>query len=92
MILRILGEGQFELPDAELDALNELDAALVRAIEAADEEAFRQNLDMLLARVHERGVPVPPEHLGASDLLLPGADATLDEVGALLSGEGLIPG
>ena len=32
------------------------------------------------------------DYIGPSELILPGADATLDEVRELLSDEGLIPG
>jgi hypothetical protein len=32
------------------------------------------------------------DHLGPSELILPGADATLDEVRKLLHDDGLIPG
>jgi hypothetical protein len=43
-------------------------------------------------KVREVGTPVPADHLGPSELILPGADATLDEVRALLHDDGLIPG
>ena len=42
MIIRILSEGQFEVPDAELDGLNELDAALESAVESGDEATLSQ--------------------------------------------------
>jgi len=38
------------------------------------------------------GKPVPADHLGPSEFIIPGDDATLDEVRDLLSEEGLIPG
>ena len=92
MILRILGEGQLEVPADSLHELNELDEALVAAVEKGDEGQFRTCLTSLVNRVREVGQPVPPDHLGPSDLISPGADATLDEVRELLSEEGLIPG
>lgn len=92
MIVRILGEGQFEVPDDALDRLNEADDALVAAIEAGDEDAFRRCLTDLHAAVHEAGSPLPPDHLGPSDLALPADDATLAEVRDLLGDEGLVPG
>ena len=92
MILRILGEGQLEVSDDALDQLNELDEALISAVEQGDEGLFATALGDLQAKVREVGKPVPEDHLGPSELILPGADATLEEVRALLSDEGLIPG
>ena len=48
MIVRILGEGQFEVADAELDRLNELDAAVEAEVDAGNEDAFRARLTELL--------------------------------------------
>jgi hypothetical protein len=92
MIVRILGEGQFEVPDSALDGLNELDEGLIRAVEAGDEAAFRRDLDSLLDRIRATGTPVADDYLGPSDLMLPAGDSTLEEVRSLLGDEGLIPG
>jgi hypothetical protein len=46
----------------------------------------------MLNRVRELGKPVDGDYLGPSDLVLPSADASLAEVSALLTEEGLIPG
>lgn len=92
MIVRILGEGQYDVPDGELDALNELDDRLVKAIEAEDEAGFRAAVDALLDRVRERGSTAWAYALAASDLVLPPADATLAEVRDMLGTEGLVPG
>ena len=92
MILRILGEGQLEVAADSLHELNELDEALIHAVEKGDEAAFRSCLLNLVNRVREVGQPVPPDHLGPSEYIIPGPDATLDEVRGLLSEEGLIPG
>ena len=92
MILRILGEGQLEVPADSLHELNELDEALIHAVDKGDEDGFRSCLANLVNRVREVGHPVPADHLGPSEYIIPGADATLDEVRDLLSEEGLIPG
>lgn len=92
MIVRILGEGQLDVPEAELDRLNELDDALARAVDGDDESAFSSALAALLDRVREVGAPVPDDTLVPSDLVLPSADAGLAEVRDLLGEEGLIPG
>ena len=92
MILRILGEGQVEVADESLHELNELDEALIQAVEKGDEAQFRTCLTNLVNRVRAVSHPVPADHLGPSEYIIPGPDATLDEVRALLSEEGLIPG
>jgi hypothetical protein len=92
MIVRILGEGQFEVADAELDRLNELDAAVEAEVDAGNAEAFSARLAELLDGVREVGAPLPDDSLEDSDLILPPADATLEEVREMLAGDGLIPG
>jgi hypothetical protein len=92
VIVRILGEGQFEVDDGVLDELNDLDDRLVEAIDRGDESGFADALDALLVEVRRNGSRLHDDYLGPSELMLPGPDATLDEVRALLSEEGLIPG
>ncbi len=92
MILRILEEGQFDVPSGAIDELNRLDDVLVQAVDAGDDERFKKALATLLARIREVAKPVADDHLGPSDLVLPPADATLDQVGEMLGDEGLIPG
>lgn len=92
MIVRILGEGQFDVPDGDVDALNELDAQLAAAVEHGDQTAFEAALADLLDRVRTRGAPVPADRLEPSEAVLPPADATPAEVHGLLGEAGLIPG
>lgn len=94
MIVRVMGEGQFEVDDTHADLLNGLDSGLERAVESGDESAFRSALADLLAQVRAVGERLPDDSLEPSDALLPAEDSTLDEVRELLSesSEGLIPG
>jgi len=92
MIVRILGEGQYDVSDEALAALNTLDSVVEAAVEAGDEEAFASALVTLLDGVRTAGVAHDAEALDESDLILPPSDATIDEVRALLSDDGLIPG
>lgn len=91
MIVRILGEGQLDVPDAAHDALNELDSKLQVACDSEDVDAFDTALGDLLAKVREVGTPLQDDHIVPSELILPSADASLAEVKALLTDEGLIP-
>jgi hypothetical protein len=94
MIIRILGEGQYDVADHALDRLNELDAALEAAVDAGDEETFAARLSELLDGVRSAGVAHAADSLDESDLILPPADATIEQVREMLdeSEEGLIPG
>ena len=92
MIVRILGEGQFEVAEHTVEALNSIDTRLQVAVDSGDQAGFQEALRSLLALVREVGDRVPDDHLGPSELVLPNADATIEEVRALLGEEGLIPG
>jgi hypothetical protein len=92
VIVRIMGEGQLEIDDSRLTELNPLDDALTAAVEAGDDAKFRSALVALLDAVRSLGSPVADDALVDSDLVLPFAEAHIDEVRELLSGEGLIPG
>ncbi|HEX6444886.1 MAG TPA: hypothetical protein VF053_07365 [Streptosporangiales bacterium] len=92
MIVRILGDDQYEVPEAEVTGLNELDDELQEAVDAGDEQRFTAALAALLARVRSVGTKLPADALKPSDALLPQDDASLAEVAETLHQEGLIPG
>lgn len=94
MIVRILNEGQWRVEDGALPDLNRLDDAVEDAVSSDDETELTSALLALLQEVRTAGTPVPDEELSDSDLILPGADSTLEEIRELLStsDEGLIPG
>ncbi|MFG2607913.1 hypothetical protein ACGFT2_30850 [Streptomyces sp. NPDC048514] len=92
MIVRIMGEGQVRLDDSQFPELNKLDDDLLAEVESGDEAGFRRTLTALLDAVRRLGSPLPDDSLEPSELILPAADASLEEVRALLSDDGLIPG
>lgn len=91
MIVRIMGEGQVKLADGHLAELNKLDDELLAEINSDDQDGFRRTFHALLDKVRELGDPVPDDSLEPSGLILPAPGATLEEVRALLSDDGLIP-
>jgi hypothetical protein len=92
VIIRIMAEGQYDVPDSASDGLNGLDARVEQAVDARDADVFSAALGELLAAVRAQGTVVADDALVDSDLVLPPADATVDEVAAMLGDEGLIPG
>ena len=55
MIVRISGEGQFDLPDGHVDELNRLDEGLTKAVDAGDEAEFKTVLEALLTSIRTAG-------------------------------------
>jgi hypothetical protein len=90
MIVRVSGEGQYRLDDAGDARLGELDNAVIAAVHAQDEAAFRGAYDALLGLVRE-GTPLADDDLEGSDLILPPPDLSLEEAEREFSAEGLIP-
>jgi hypothetical protein len=84
VIVRILGEGQFQV-DAEAAAkLTALDSSLDAAVESGDEAAFKTALDASVRLVRQSGKRVPDEEFVTADFILPFSDATVAEVRQLL--------
>lgn len=92
MIVRILGEGQFNLPGAAIDDLNDIDNRMVDAVEAEDEKGLQSLLQEMVKLVMEKGSPLPLDELVESDLILPETDLTLEEAEHVFIGDGLLPG
>ena len=91
MIVRISTENQYVFPDGEADRLNDLDNAIVAAVEADDEDRFHEAFEELLSLVRGEGTPLGAEELEESDVILPPPDTTLAEAAHEFTGDGLIP-
>ena len=91
MIVRILTEGQYNLPGAYVDELNDIDNQIVEFVESQDRDGFERRLKAMLDLVREKGTPVEVDELVESDLVLPEPDITLKEAEELFVGEGLLP-
>lgn len=92
MIVRISTEGQYELGDVDLAALNELDNAAVSSCEAGNEADFAEVFGRLLDYVRSHGHRLGDDELVGSDLILPPPDVSLAEAASEFTGDGLIPG
>ena len=91
MIVRLMGEGQFDIDDEVAKGLNDLDEQAAQAVEQGDEERLAQLLRRMAEAVRMNGARVPDEELGASDAIVPPDDLSLDEARRLFEAEGLIP-
>jgi hypothetical protein len=91
VLIRILGEGQFVVPDSELDEINRLDADLEVSLRAPGGDV-RAALDALLDKVRSSGVRPPDDEFAESTVILPFADASEDDIRDMLGEDGLVPG
>jgi PspAA-like protein len=91
VIVRISGEGQFDLPDADAERLNELDNEATAAAEAGDEGRFHELWSQMLELVATDGRAIDVEELVESDVILPPRDISFEEARGEFTGEGLIP-
>ena len=92
MIVRVMGEGQYEVGDAVARRLNELDDQAVAALERGDEAGLDESLDNMAALARSEGRRLADDDLRTSDAVIPPSDLTLEESRNLFSEDhGLIP-
>ena len=91
MIVRIAGEEQYELPDADADRLNELDNRAVNAVESGDETGFHELWSQMLELVGSDGTPLGDDELVESQVILPPRDISFEEAKGEFTGDGLVP-
>lgn len=90
MIVRISGHGQFELDDAAVHHLHELDTTLTAALHAGQEAEFHRLLASIIAYIEENGSPLPHERVAPSDIIVPPGDVSMDEAQQFFTDEGLM--
>lgn len=86
-----MGEGQYRLPEEVHERVNELDNAVVAAVEKDDEDAFHASFEEMLDVIRAEGEHLGDEVLETSDVIVPPADTSMAEAAADFSGDGLIP-
>ena len=89
MIVRLMGEGQYEIDKKHLDAVNKIDNTIVQILNTG-ETAFNAEYKKLFDYVRKNGKKIPDEIIKPSDIIIPPADITLEEARKIFKGEGLI--
>jgi hypothetical protein len=92
VIVRISGEGQYDVAEADVAALNELDNATVAACQAGDGSDFADVYAKLVEYVRSKGNKLDDDELLGSDIILPPPDLSMEEARVAFQGDGLIPG
>lgn len=91
MIVRIATEDQYEIAGDDYTKLNDLDDAVVAAVEAGDEEQYAKTFATLLEYIRSNGTKVADDDLRESNVIVPPPDTDLEEARRDFTGEGLIP-
>jgi len=91
VIVRVLGEGQFEVDDEVAKGLNDLDDQAERALEAGDESQLSELLVRMAEAVRTNGTRLPEADLSPSEAIIPPEDLSLEEARRLFDDDGLIP-
>jgi hypothetical protein len=91
VIVRIATEDQYEIAGDDYTQLNDLDDAVVAAVEAGDEEAYAKRFASLIQYIRSNGTRLADDDLRESDVIVPPPDTDLEEARREFSGEGLIP-
>lgn len=85
MIVRVLGDAQYDFPDGEVAALEQFEQRLDAAVEAGDETAYGETLQALISAVRESGSRLDAATLTPSDLTVPPEGSSIADVKELLS-------
>jgi hypothetical protein len=91
MIVRISGEGQYRLADSDAEHVDELRGEALAIVDSGNEDGFADAFAALLDYVRAHGTLLGDDELQGSDVILPPADYSFEEVGREFTGEGLIP-
>ena len=88
MIVRILGDARYNVPDEAVGVLEASDTRLTAALENGDEASFTAALAELIDHVRAAGTILDPSDVRSSELVVPNEGSTLDEVQKILASEG----
>jgi hypothetical protein len=92
MIIRIMGQGQFEVKSSLFDDLNKIDNKIVEYVQKGNEKGYKKSLADLIGIITREGQMVDNKELVESDVIVPPADMTLEEARQVFRGKGIFEG
>ncbi len=96
MIVRIMGQGQWEVPEDAMRRLNVLDEMVRQSVEARDGHALAGYLTEMGDYVARVGTPLSGDKVVLSDFIVPHRSASVSEIAEWMqesrADDGLIPG
>lgn len=89
MIIRILGEGQFQASEALCNELNKIDNHIVTLVEEGKAEEYRKELARLISEIKGKAEPIDSKEIVESDIIVPPGDLSFEEAKAVFKGSGI---
>ncbi|KGK98016.1 hypothetical protein LI82_09725 [Methanococcoides methylutens] len=90
MIIRIMGEGQFEVPGSLFDELNIIDNRIVELVAKENEADYRTELSRLINVIKSNGKQLDDASIVESNIIVPPEDLSLQEAKEIFTGSGLL--
>ncbi|WP_406660949.1 hypothetical protein V7O66_00020 [Methanolobus sp. ZRKC3] len=90
MIIRIMGEGQYEVPRSLFDELNVIDNRIVELVDQGNEEDYRTELLKLIQVIKSNGKQLDDSSIVESNIIVPPEDLSLKEAKDIFTGSGLL--
>jgi hypothetical protein len=90
MIVRIMGEGQYQASEAPCDELNIIDNRIVALVSEGKAEEFKKELAKLISTIKEKGEAIDAKEILTSDIIVPPEDLSFEEAKAVFKGSGII--
>jgi hypothetical protein len=90
MIIRIMGEGQYEVPGSLFDELNIIDNRIVDLVGKGNEADYRTELLNLINVIKSNGKQIDDSSIVESNIIVPPEDLSLKEAKEMFSGSGLL--
>ncbi|MDL5502739.1 MAG: hypothetical protein QSU88_05935, partial [Candidatus Methanoperedens sp.] len=76
MIVRLMGEGQYELDKKYLDEVNKIDNNIVNIVKKGNEKVFKTEFKKLSDYVKKNGKKIPDDVIKPSEFIIPPYDLT----------------
>ncbi|WP_292469002.1 hypothetical protein [Methanolobus sp.] len=89
MIIRIVGEGQYEVPSALFDELNAIDNKIVDLVSQDNKEEYNNELSKLISMIKSSGKQLDDVDIVESDIIVPPGDLTFEEAKDIFTGVGI---
>lgn len=92
MIIRVIGQGQYQVKSSLFDDLNKIDNKIVEYVQKGNEKAYKKSLAELIGKIVKEGETLDHKEIIESDIIVPPADMTLDEARQVFKGTGIFQG
>lgn len=89
MIIRIVSEGQYEIPSSFFDELNAIDNSIVELVSQGNEIEYREELSKLIDMIKTNGKQLDDSDIVESNIIVPPSDLTFEEAKEIFIGVGV---